>query len=593
MLSRSIRNLVFLSLLLLTLSLGAGCKESNSAVCGGDEDCASDQECVDGVCQATSSEECTIDSDCPAGYYCENFRCTDQPGDPDANVTDTKDQDVTEREDAHGPREDAPPVDETPPKVVSVDPPDDTTGVALNKAVTIEFSEPMRDLTITKSKVKLLGPNGNRVTVTLDKSPEKKVILTPQSPLHQASPYRLVIEDSVQDKAMNVLEGGKFSSRFSTTFDEPPEHRRIAEKWAPWLYQGIDDLQNTGPHTDIPTTVDFDGDREAANNEENATKSGGTKPKAHVYYHVAETERQHYLFYLMYYVGRKVSDMKHSEHHFAASVLIVDKETDELIVAEGLELLRGGDPIYVSFWKDGRGIRHTGTISDEVKVSSSDWKFEDGSHYPMYVKAGVHETCHWYAGGTTGARTKCAHNSEQFLNGQNHGVLIKPGDTAQTFDQAQMQNGMKTMTYKLEPFVEDFWARRDQYGNSQLFNAVTNYEPNSAGSSSGRPSGFPGSDSNHVVPKSLNTPETPNAAETPFVWKSFSNGDGDGQWMLDPAYVALDRLDLSNAPYDLSVNYCHNVFFEIDQRTSAADPACGGGGGGGDAGMGMNPDAGN
>ena len=578
----------WLTLVALALSVFVvtGCPESNKSRCGSDSECGSDEHCVDGICQAKSGDECTIDSDCPSGYYCEEFKCRLQQ-DYDVGPTDSGEQDGSDDEDTG--KQDASVdtgPDNTPPEVVSITPSDGSTDVPLGTKVTVEFNEPMRDISIRPDSVKLLDPNGNAVDAKLDKNDPKKVVLTPKSDLWQISPYRVVVTKDVQDQSMNPIKDGPVEADFSTVFNEVSEHAMLARKWAPWVYQGIRETDGTAENNDIPTTIDFDGDLDASNNEENARKSGGSSNKAHVYYNVSESESHYFIHYLMYYPTRRASmSSKHTEHHYAGAVFVIDKKSDKLVVVDGVKL-RPGNPFWAAFTPKNSGVTGIGSSRTLVKVASSEWQLEDGSHYPMYVTAGEHATCHWYTGSTGGLDPKCVHRKEEFIHGKTQGVVMKPGTSAQTYGDAKKSgnSNLKSMTYKLVPFARHFWALRTLTGSSKLFSGSFTYQPNS-NVGNNRPGGYPGASENHQLPKALTTGDSNAANQTPFRWESFTSGKGNGQWLLDPAIVTTNRFDLSQAGQKGSEKYCYNLFFDINERNSSSDPNCTSGSTGGDAGM--------
>lgn len=591
--------------LLATLFAGAlflaACPGSPDSRCGTDSDCADNQSCVDGVCQVTDDNECMIDSDCPGGLYCntETYTCESPPGpdttpnDADGGGQDTADDPDDTGLDTGGDGSDGA-SDAEGPTLVGSTPGDGANNVATGTDITLEFDEPVRDGSLHSDALSLLGPNGNAVEIfgsegSVDHPEPNKVVISVDASLRPASPYRVVMKEFLQDENRNPLQNAPVDVTFSTDWNEPPEHVMAARKWAPWIYQGIGGTGGRSPYNDLPTSVNFDGDLDASNNQANARSSDGSTPGATVYYHVTESESHLYLYYILYYPAfQPEGGDTHHEHHFAGAVFVVDKSTDELVVVDGLKL-RDTDPLWLSFTEKGAGTDNIGSYSSLIQVPSDKWKLEDGTHYPMYVKAGFHETCHWYSEGELDGVRKCLHSSEQFV--ADDGVVLQPGDTADTWEDRSTddQLGRETMTYKLVPLVDHFWALRNRTGDSGLFGGRFTYEPNDV--ESGRPSGYidaPNED--HQLPKALNSEDSDSLGVTPFRWQSFSNAEGDGQWMLDPAFVSSDRFNnTASSRSDFSQTYCYNLFFGIDRRSSNADPACAGPMGG-DAGM--NGDAG-
>ncbi len=74
------------------------------------------------------------------------------------------------------------------------------------------------------------------------------------------------------------------------------EDQRIAARYAPVFHVGL----ASDPRFDYPTSLDFDGDWRTENNAANASASG-FRPPAHVYYWLAETETNYFIFYGLYF----------------------------------------------------------------------------------------------------------------------------------------------------------------------------------------------------------------------------------------------------------------------------------------------------
>ncbi|ALP36920.1 hypothetical protein ASL14_12830 [Paenibacillus sp. IHB B 3084] len=77
------------------------------------------------------------------------------------------------------------------------------------------------------------------------------------------------------------------------------EQGNIAGYWSPVLYQDV----GNGPHTDIPTAVDFDGDWNGTNNWENIDNYASGKNPLYpwLYWSLAETETHYFIGYDVFY----------------------------------------------------------------------------------------------------------------------------------------------------------------------------------------------------------------------------------------------------------------------------------------------------
>ncbi len=593
-----------------------GCSESEDSSCGSDEDCSAGEECLEGVCQVSDEDRCNRNTDCPPALVCRDFECVER--EDTGPVTDTGDEDPSEdtgAETGGDTGDDATEdsgtdtSDETGPEVVDVEPERGAQGVERTTDITITFSEPLREASVHEGSVSLADPDGRQVELfggdaagSVEQPAPDTLVITTDDPLHPASPYRVVLTENLHDEQRNQLVDAPVEIAFATDWSQPAHHVDAAREWAPWIYQGIAETSGAEPHADLPTTVDFDDDLDASNNEENARASGGVAPEAHLYYDVVESTSHLFLTYVAYYPSFQADpneDGEHHEHHFAAVRLLIDKETDSLVLADGLSLEeQSGGAEWAAFTEQGSGVEQVGQNSNLIEVDSSNWQLEDQTHYPAYVMAGNHQTCHWYSEGDAGGISNtCLHSSAEFVAGQ--GAVLKPGDDAQSWDDRDTEQSPATMTYELVPLVEDFWALRNQTGESRLFGERFLYQPNSA--QTDPLAGFPGSDDNHRLPKALNSDDADSLGPTPYYWQSFNNSDGDegaGQWTLDPAYVTADRFSFQDGSTDVATDYCFNLYFSIDERGSESCPSTGGGDadGGTDTGMSMDTgelDAGN
>lgn len=113
--------------------------------------------------------------------------------------------------------------DTTPPTITAMTPANGATGVALNVAPTVTFSEPMDPATITTTTVQLNGPGGVSATVAYDAA-TRRVTLTPASPLADSTTYTVVVKGrnkGVADTAGNTLAANA-SWSFTTVDLSPP-----------------------------------------------------------------------------------------------------------------------------------------------------------------------------------------------------------------------------------------------------------------------------------------------------------------------------------------------------------------------------------
>lgn len=95
--------------------------------------------------------------------------------------------------------------DTTPPTVLSTDPSNNATGVAVNKAITVIFSETMDCSTITASTFTLKDNLNTAVAGTLSTCNNTTAVFTPSSNLSYSTLYAATITTSAKDAAGNTI----------------------------------------------------------------------------------------------------------------------------------------------------------------------------------------------------------------------------------------------------------------------------------------------------------------------------------------------------------------------------------------------------
>jgi methionine-rich copper-binding protein CopC len=561
------RFVVIMLFVATALSVGA-CSDDSEATdeeCTYDGQCADDEVCLQGSCVVQGQSQCTTDDDCPSGpYECVEDSCqrivvdAGDDADPNNNTSpDTSpDPDVSTPDAGQ------------PPYVVSSTPADGATDVDRQISVEVSFSEPMDPVTINFYSVILRDPNNRDVSaaVTYDDATDSAT-LVPDEPLHRAGGYRIQVNSLARNEA-GVSLAPDFEARFAVEHDEPAELTELAEKWAPVIYQGISDTDDTGPNGDIPTLIDFDDNMSAADNGINSRQSS-TRTEAHVYYEVIESNDYYFLHYILYYPTRFLGDgQSRAEHDFAAAVFVIDKESEQFLLAEGVRLTDSGEDA-IGYKPQGSPMSLPGgSIGDRALRDFDPATFEgaDQTRYPMYVPAGEHETCHWHDDGT-GAR--CLHQPGKFRGGDDMGVVLRPGDYADTFEDAQQNGdtGLMEMSYRLVPLATGMWAHRGDYSQEGLFEVPFVYDPQG----DERPVGYRG-DQQHVLPRRLQSNASTTFGRTPFFWMSSPASSNHGQWLLDPVYTLSNRYNFGES---VATDYCYNLFFDIDQRGDASVDGCG------------------
>lgn len=575
--------------LALTLLLSACSDETASpeagAECSAQNPCPETKSCLQGVCVARVLSECSTHDDCPGGDY----RCVDavcKLPTPDAGSNHDPEADVW-------PNNNSTPPDATAgdgPQVVSITPADRAEDVALDTAITIQFSEAMDPTSM--NFYSLVVRDSNNRSLNLDAvdaivydAATYTTTLRPTEALKPSEGYKIEVRSGARNMR-GVGVNPPVSSTFVTRYDEPASHRALARTWAPILYQGIDLAEGVTPNenatnivnpsradADIPTRIDFDANRSASDNLRNAQDA--SKPvNASIYYSVSESDKYYFLHYILYYPARYGTDT-HAEHDFAGLIVVVDKASQTMMMAESVSLVGPGE-VTLGFKPDTSPVSVPGgDLGGRSMRAFPPGELEDGTHFPLYVLAGSHQACHWYKTGRDG---HCLHARAQFpgpptgaepgASGPTSGVVMRPADAGQTFEQAALnpESGFWEMTYALVPIPTGLWALRGNYDANGLFDLAFPYKP--AGTD--RPTGV-GPDENLMLPKTLQS-NAPNAnGRMPFSWLATPGQRNQGQWLLDPVYIMENRYLFGPAT---SSDYCYNFYLNIDHRGGASPAGC-------------------
>lgn len=549
---------------LTALLIASACAESEKPVCGSSDDCAGDQICRDGICVTPGQSQCNTDPDCPSGYVCVANQCSRTMTD-DVGLQDTTPPPPPPVDASVPPPEEDAAIDIENPRVTSISPQDTATGIALDTVVSVTFSKPVDHIrTLNALSFYMLDPNERKIEGAISyEAATNTATLTPSTPLLPASRYRVFVTDSVRDLADNPLFQ-QYEYTFTTAYTTPQLHKDLAEIYAPIVYQGMLNMTGTGPHTDIPTRVDFDGDMDANNNRVNS-RSGTANLRANLYYHVTESETHFFFQYVLYYATRTLDNSTtFLEHDMTGIIVVVEKNSLDIVFVEGIKIEQGTADALISFKPSTSSVSGR---SDAHRVASfdADGLADGGTRYPLFVPSGNHAACNWYVPGGV-LPNRCLHDAASFP--QNRGIVMRPGEEGQRFSQRATENtdsGFDEMTYGLLSFVDTFWMNRSDLGCG-LYEIAFTYSPDSpAGAGNQRPNGVNGQAL--VLPHRLCSQDSESYGKTPFRWAQRSGNSG-GQWFLDPAYHLSSRFDFGEG---YSMDYCYNTFFNIDRRS---EPAC-------------------
>lgn len=535
---------------LLAASMGCG-KDEPATTCSTSADCSSDELCQDGECTAVSEEECSGDPDCPGGYVCVSNMCQQIQQDMGPSNNGMPDMGNNEVDMNN---------DNIAPTVTMVTPAAGTEGIAVDTSFTVTFSESLRPTSVNIQNLALRDASNTDVAamVTYDDA-TKSATLTPSAPLAFGAPYRLVANEFIRDPAGNPL-AEQFTANYYTVFEEPAGVAQIARDWAPVIYQSLGSAAGGVVNTDIPTKINFDNNFTARDNKENAQR-GTTRTTAAVYYNVIESKTHYYVLYVLYYPMRKDTAGESFEHDFTGMVMVLAKGANglELKLVEGVDIQTGTDAAL--------GFKPQSSDVQGIAAPQNLETFDDAAimsgRYPLFIPSGEHEACNW---AVDGRPPHCPFNAGEFPNGNENAVIMRPGMVGQQFAQAvDPGTGIKEMTYELLPLGGTLWAHRVDVGTEALWQQTNIYQPEGMDRPTTTTSGSP-----VVLPNRLSSDDETTFGKPPFQWLQTSAAAA-GQWLLDPAYVLPARYGFGDT---WSLEYCYNVFFDLNLRGHPANPEC-------------------
>jgi hypothetical protein len=517
----------------------------------------------------------------------ENNSDENNSDEPDADENNGENNDDNNDPPDLPPQDDPEEEDREPPMLREATPEPGQAEVSVDTNLVLTFNEPIRTLGL-EFKILLKDVDRNVDVPMRGQVVENVATMDPTEPLRPGTPYQVIVTNQISDTSGNLL-GDEVRWYFSTAVEEDAEHRALAERYAPVVFQEVDPARSRG---DFFTRVDFDGEYDVADNLE----SWRDVPlKAAAYYIVIESETHWYIQYLYYYpvyFERNVAQ-EFQPHDLAATQVVVEKADGEASPEKLLMAETGyGQGGLFGFAVEGLGIedRNQGNL---VFSFSPDAVWE-GTHYLAYHGASYHAPGHWLWQPDFRQITYAPtvnHRAGEF-NEPAQGVVFYPGagegqgpdDLACSNDAGcapelgvtcqggtcKNADGQKALRYGLLDYRSTLWVRRTNIGEDvDLFvsNPLT-YAPH-------RDSGVrPGSDEGRQFPGALAATENASRGDLPYGWPS----DGSlsrGQWWLDPAYAFTHRYRFAPTQDGVinpgvSVEYCFHPYFDIDKRGEAA-----------------------
>ncbi len=388
-------------------------------------------------------------------------------------------------------------------------------------------------------------------------SDDQQIVINPDAPLLPGTQYQLRISGPQNMAGFPV--NPEVRTSFQTEWDIDDAIDDLAHDFAPVIYQDTAFPDAPDTHGDIPTTIDFDGNLDAADNLSHAT-SGDYDLPAHLYYTYSATESHHFLHYILYYPLHRTSSGTHLQHDLLGVLKAIDKDTEELIWIQTIHPNSSSSTTRTPYLVD-RPDAPPAVGSEDPTLIAPD-TLEQGRRFALYIPSGEHAGCFWYERDSGFFPPDCTGEGEQFLSGD--GLVIRPADEGQTFDQAITDGDFQTLDYGLSSFIDPFWLHLGDY-ESNLYGG----NPRFLDFPEDRPQG-PRDDA-YLMWNRLATDADADGHRglLPFRWvRSSSSGaypDG-GPWFFDPAWFLGIGYQLGD---DYSTEYCYHFFLNIDRRNEA------------------------
>ena len=533
----------------------AGCASTTTETpergCVSSTQCTAPEVCVAGACVATS---CLTDRECPAGTGCMDGACIAGGGSGEASGADagpdtgaedvsedtTADTGSTENDGSGDGSGSGGPI----PLDYVTTPADGAVGVALDAQVLIDFNQPMNEIRFTPTTVRVTDYAGAILERQLfyDTATDTLVLSgTETTPLFKPStPYEVRLSDRLQALDGQILETPR-TFGFATAAAPSEFYSELATAYAPVLYQEV-----RSAAVDLPTTVDFDGDANAANNHANSNGAN----RAAVYWSVSESRSHYFVGYWFYYPRVQLNPTAEAEHDWVFAQVIVGKSVDRLgyfvamsTIYHEVYSLFGAE---ASLYPGGTSVANGGSTIDGRLTA-----LEGGRRPSLFVESGRHGACLPNAGVSASACAPSTGASAPFSAGTT-GVIARAGETGQRLGDGPPT----TLTYALVPAVEALWARRAAIATDGLFGGRDGYvAPIVGGTRPGDGTSVPTALASAFAGGSF--------GEMPFILSHTRELSEAGQWVLDPALVFSTELTLVPT---IDTNYCFEPYFGLDAR---------------------------
>jgi hypothetical protein len=316
---------------------------------------------------------------------------------------------------------------------------------------------------------------------------------------------------------------------------DKPEHRKIAEYYAPAIYQ-----ETKSAVLDFVTKVDFDGDWNGANNWKHAYQY---ELPANVYYAVIESANHYFISFAFFhprdYTARPMEGFGPKTEHEN------DMEGCTLTIEKGGTW---GKPILL-----------------ETLAHDHFYKYDN----PSYKRA--RQGAFPLDGSIVFLKTEAATQREPaiFIESEGHGVRAatkQHTDSPEDFHgviyhftgrgaEVPRSNHDKDVSYELISIEDTLWVRRMEIGSDSLYCCAEQYK-------------LPGGRVARIG-GSFNGPIGSCSAKPPWGWDEAKDTIEKGDWFRDPIYAYNQQLQVTG----LQGDYRYNPYRSIDVKSSAKQAA--------------------
>ncbi len=325
-----------------------------------------------------------------------------------------------------------------------------------------------------------------------------------------------------------------------SVFAEKAEHRKLAEFYAPVVYQ-----ETKSAVLDFVTRFDFDGDWNGANNWKNAYLF---ELPAYVYYAVVETTGHYFITYAFFhprdYTARPLEGFAPKTEHendLEGCALLIEKNKTPWGKPLLLETLA-----HDHFYKyDNPSYRRVQGPAHSLDGSIVFLKEENSSQREpaIYIEPEGHGV-------------KAAGKEIIDPNFKHPGVVYRFAGRGAEVPQS---NIAQDVSYDLIPIEDTFWAKRFEVGKTSLYCCADQLNS---------PSG-----QTLVFGSSFNGPVGSCSAKPPWGWDQADDGPiKKGDWFRDPLFAYNQQLRVEG----LKGKYLHNPYFsdEADAKRKNTATLC-------------------